>query len=523
MKRLKYIILSGTLAVGLSGCSDYLDIYPENSLPTDKYWQTEADVESTLFAGYYYLRDAVEDYLIPWGELRAGCIYDIDGSDLQTFEISASDEDICTWAPLYEVVMCANLVLANADKALENDDTYSEEEMNSHYCEAYFLRALAYFYIVRNWRDAPLLTEPFETDDVSYLVAKSSDTAIVSQIKSDLYTAIELNAAKESFSTTWETKGRATKWALYALMADVCLWNSDFDECIEYADMILESNSSSAPQFMSTATHTSWFTIFNPGNSNESIFELQWSREEYDGTSTQTNNLPIYFDDEASDRKYLLSSTMLDNFNTEYRSINTDYPDQPDMAVRTMYGGYYSSGTTGTTDGIVWKYVGGTTITEKRTSTYYDPNFIIYRVAEVMLMKAEALIMRDLGNTYSDNEEAVALINQIRERTNLDDVEFSEATDLTTLMEYVLYERLVEFVGEGKAWYDMLRMGRYEDPTGTVDFTETFFINYVIQYNGEASESWIKSVLSDEDAWYLPVYDDEISVNALLTQNPYYE
>lgn len=521
MKCFKHIIMSAVVCCATS-CGDYLEIYPENSLPTDKYWATKADVESSLYSGYYYLRSSVESYLIPWGELRAGCIYNRNGSNLQQFQVKPTDESLCSWAPLYRVVQSANLVLANASKALGSDATYTQSELNSHYCEAYFLRALAYFYIVRNWRDAPLLTQPFETDDVSYLVAKSPGADIIAQIKADLSAAIELDAAKESFDTTWETKGRATKWAIYALMADVCLWNSEFDECIRYADMILESGSSSAPRFMSTATHSSWFTIFNPGNSNESIFELQWSADEYDGTTPQTNNLPALFDNEADGRRYVLSATMTQDFNADYTSITSKYILQPDMAVRTLYGGYYTSSTTGGSDGYIWKYTGGSTLTEKRTSSYYDPNFIIYRVAEVMLMKAEALVMRNMGRTYADNQAAVEIVDQIRARTNLDPVTFNESTDFFTLMDYILYERLMEFAGEGKAWYDLLRLGHYTSTDGTVDFKNYFLINNVIDYNKQASESWIRSVLSDENAWYLPIYSEEINNNSLLIQNPYY-
>lgn len=519
--------MSAVIAVsGLTSCSDYLEIYPENSLPTDNYWETSSDVESTLYAGYYYLRSSVESYLIPWGELRAGCIYDYDNNPaIQKFQLKASSS-IASWAPMYKIIMAANLVLANADKVLGTDDTYTQEELNSHYCEAYWLRALAYFYIVRNWRDAPLLTEPFETDDVSYLVAKSSDTAIIAQIKSDLYTAIELNAAKEYFSTTWETKGRATKWAIYALMADVCLWNQDFDECITYADMILESESGYTPSFMSTATRANWFSMFNPGNSNESIFEIQWSKDKYDGTDKQTNNLPTLFYN-SSDGTYRMSARLLSNFNDEYRSIIEDNPDDAvnyTLQGRVLYGTLYTTAPgSSSMYGYIWKYLGGTTTTEARTTTNYDPNFIIYRVAEVILMKAEALIMRNHGTNADDNQAAVDLIDKIRNRTNLDDVTFNETTDFYTLMDYVLYERIQEFVGEGKAWYDFLRMGRYSDPTGTIDFKNDFLINRVIDYSEGATESWIKSVLSDEDAWYLPVYDDELDVNALLTQNPYYE
>jgi len=529
MKTIKYLIITVAAALGLSSCNDFLEVYPENVEPTDKYWASKEDVEATLFAGYYYLRDAVQDYLIPWGELRAGCIYSRSGSPLQQLQVKPTSS-IATWTPMYMIVNSANLVLANAEKARANDATYTPEAMNSHYCEAYWLRALAYFYIVRNWREAPLFTEPFETDEVSYNVAKSSEAELIAQIKSDLLAAIQLGAAKTSFNTTWETKGRATLWSIYALMADVCLWNQDFDEAITYCNAILNATSNDAPRFMKTPTHASWFSIFNPGNSNESIYEVQWSHEKRQGTAYQTNDLPKLFDNQHTDRRYQLSRQMLQDFNSEYRAILQQYNNDPDlagpMAVRSMFGGYFVGSSAaayqGATSGYVWKYCGSTSLSDKRTETYYDPNFIIYRVADIMLLKAEALVMRQAGNNQADNEEAIALVNEIRQRTNLEPVEIFDEPSLKDLLDYILYERLMELVGEGKAWYDLLRVGRYKDPAGVVNFKKDFLIEYVTKYNGEASEAWINSVLNDENAWYLPINENEVKVNQLLEQNPYY-
>ena len=185
MKTIKYIIMSVVMLFGFASCNDYLEVYEENVEPTDLYWSSKADVEATLSAGYWYLRNSVETYLIPWGELRAGCLFNRSGSPLQTYQIK-STTNITTWSPMYQIINSANLVLKNCDLARSNDATYTQEEMNSHKCEAYWLRALAYFYIVRNWRDAPLFTEPFETDEISYNVAKSSETEIIAQIKADL-------------------------------------------------------------------------------------------------------------------------------------------------------------------------------------------------------------------------------------------------------------------------------------------------------------------------------------------------
>ena len=490
-------------------------------MPADKYWATKEDVEAELMEGYTVLRNSVVSNLIPWGEFRSGCLTSSPGTGsniLQKLEIKSSSMYYCAWGNMYQIVNAANLVLKNAASAQENDATYNTGELNSHYCEAYFLRALAYFYIVRNWRDAPLALEAYDTDETAYNLPKSTDKQILAQIKQDLHMADSLNAAKEEFETTWETKGRATKWAIYALMSDVCLWDADFDESIKYADKILNATSNKAPRFMSTATRANWFSMFNPGNSNESIFEIQWSHEKYSNGIAQTNNLPYIFSDvqNSSYNQYKMCEPLLAEFVSDYDEISTNvHSNDPEAAGRTLYG-TYSPG------GYIWKYVGGTSRADKRTTTYYDPNFIIYRVADVMLIKAEALVMRSLEGNAADYQAALDLVNKIRQRTNLPaNQEVTASSDATSVLELILSEQLKEFAGEGKSWYHMLCLGHFPSSHG-IDFKNTFLINNVIKYNTTASDSWIRSVLNNENAWYLPITDNEIKVNSNLEQNPYY-
>ena len=165
------------------------------------------------------------------------------------------------------------------------DESYKEEQMKSNQTEAYFLRALSYFYLVRNFRDVPLITEPYIDDQMPTDVAKSSESEVIAQIKKDITDALATNAAKETYTEAWENKGRATKWALYALMADVCLWSEDYDGCITYADNLINATASIRPVFMSSSTQ--WFSMFYPGNSNESIFEIQ-----FEGDLDQTSGGP---------------------------------------------------------------------------------------------------------------------------------------------------------------------------------------------------------------------------------------
>jgi hypothetical protein len=252
--------------------------------------------------------------------------------------------------------------------------------------------------------------------------------------------------------------------------------------------------------------------MFNPGNSNESVFELQWDYEE-----DQTNMLPVYFDNDAVDRKYELSSQLLRDFNMEYAMTLESEKE----AVRTMYGGYYVEDPMTfdvATRGYVWKYCGAQTYSDKRTKTYYDPNFIIYRITDVMLMKAEALILRSDGGNEQDWTEAIDILNQVRSRSNLDELMYNSSLTEEYMLKLLLNERKVELVGEGKSWYDVLRFGR----RNSNKYKSVFLIQNVLDYNEQVGESWLRSVLSNDNALFLPIWEDELNANPLLVQNPYY-
>jgi hypothetical protein len=169
------------------------------------------------------------------------------------------------------------------------------------------------------------------------------------------------------------------------------------------------------------------------------------------------------------------------------------------------------------TNAFVWKYMGSTVLTEKRTSEFYDPNFILYRMADVLLMKAEALILQ--GKDDLRWAEALDLINRVRSRSNLAALDWI-VTDVSEidLLKAVFYERQMELAGEGKIWYDLLRFSR----RNSNQYKEVFLLDHVLDYNNQASGSWLRSVLLNDDALFLPIWDKELDANTLLVQNPYY-
>jgi hypothetical protein len=106
----------------------------------------------------------------------------------------------------------------------------------------------------------------------------------------------------------------------------------------------------------------------------------------------------------------------------------------------------------------------------------------------------------------------------VRRRSNLEELEYAENLSEEDMLKMLIHEREMEFVGEGKSWYDLLRLGRRNNNK----YKETLLIQNVLKYNEQASESWLRSVLSNDDAHFLPVWEEEIKVNPKLTQNPYY-
>ncbi|MCC8173472.1 MAG: RagB/SusD family nutrient uptake outer membrane protein [Odoribacter sp.] len=511
IKKYIYIILLVT-AVLLNGCNNWLDIAPENAQVTDEYWKAKEEVEAVLAAGYVELRSAVETYLIPWGELRASSISNYTStSELQTFQVRPSSS-IAKWEQMYKVINMANSVLDNVETVLKYDETFEESMLNSYKCEAYFLRALSYFYLVRNFKEVPLVLTAYVDDQISYEIAKSPEEEIIAQIKADLTTALNTGAAKTYYENTWETKGRATKWALHALMADVCLWSEDYATAIIHCNEIIEATDAFRPVLLDGKTEDAqWFVNFYSGNSNESIFEIQWSY-----SNEQTNNLSTRLFGNSSPT-YVYSQRMLQDFIAEINSVGDIY-----SAVRVMYGGVITDNPTSyeqSTLGYVWKYTGNGIQSESgvRASSEYDSHFIVYRMADVLLMKAEALIMN--SNSEESWTTAVELINQIRNRAGLPNLLWAyEEVDESDMLEYVLNERNIEFAGEGKRWYDLLRMGKRNNYA----YRDRFIVSIAVEYNQSTNSSWVRSVLRDNNAHYLPIHADEIQNNKLLEQNPYY-
>ncbi|MDD4968472.1 MAG: RagB/SusD family nutrient uptake outer membrane protein [Paludibacter sp.] len=490
MKINKFLISMLILSLSCTSCKDYLSILPENNQSSAQYWQNKEEVEAVLGAGYVKLRSS-QEYLFLWGEARGNGIYltgngsegELAAQKLQNMDILPTNA-LAKWDQLYTAINMANSVIKYGPSVVDKDKSFNINVMNSDLSEAYFQRSLAYFYLVRLWKDVPFVKEPYVNDAAPYALPKTDGNEILKSCLTDLTAALE--SAKEIFpesslTNPMNTKGRATKWAIYSLIADINLWLGNYDESVAACDHVINSGR------VGLISGSLWFTNFFPGNSNESIFELQFSKP-----LSQTNSFISWFDTNNYYNISPYTQSLFESSELDLRGLNASY-------IPT---------------GKIWKYIGinpdGST---KRNSTLQnDQNWIIYRLADIYLMEAEAYIMK---GTESEMNTGLGFINAVRNRAGISPV--TGSSDQINMMTLLLEERQREFFAEGKNWFDLLRVGR-RSGTGFKDL----FINQVLQVASANNIGMLRAKLGDSNSWYLPIHADELSANPDLVQNPYY-
>ena len=249
MRKIKNIVKKSCLLYALlamCGCNSWLDINPVGVQTSDTYWQTKEEVEQVLTSSYIQLRSCMP-YFFRWGELRAdeldyGMTQSTDASQtgqdersLRTMDIRPSNV-LNDWSAVYKAIGRANSVIQFAETALETDITFSRELCNSFIAEAVFVRSLCYFYLVRTFRDVPYITEAYADDEQEFAVPKTDGEYILDQVVQDLERYVRM--CKPGYEVEWQTKGRATCWAFYALMADIYLWQENYGQVIEKCNIL---------------------------------------------------------------------------------------------------------------------------------------------------------------------------------------------------------------------------------------------------------------------------------------------
>ena len=553
MKRIYQYICASLALCSLSSCNDFLDILPMNNVVLENFWTQKSDVTSVLMGCYESMEnsDCITRMAI-WGEVRSDNLKYGQSAPWEIEQIVKENilptNSFCRWTSFYQVINRCNTVCHYAPMVHEKDPNYTEAEMKANVAEATALRSLCYFYLIRTFRDVPFSRQPSIDDTQSYQIPATKFDDVLDSLVTDLE-AVKDDAVRRYYTDdnplAYTNSSRITRYAIYALLADLYLWKGDWDRCIACCDYIInfkkeqyqemkdrEGNLTDIDLFNdiplilertvgSNNSGNAYNEIFGTGNSFESIFEL-FFRQQMSGSNTFITS---YYG-QANGTSFTLGRLIVPT--DFYEGLPTQKTQLFNVTDCRAYENIYHYSTAShavakyTRQSVTFNTTGS--ITEKSLdlggewrSTPYA-NWIIYRLTDIMLMKAEALIEKGEANF----DEAFDLINAVNMRAN--NILTASATNMLkkdtyitsqqSMRELLMDERHRELMFEGKRWFDLVRMARREGNTRNL-------ANIVVPKQ-TVDQNSIKIKLADPNILFFPYSRDELKVNPYLEQNPAY-
>lgn len=561
MKLKNIFIKSGVallMGASLSSCSDFLEIEPLNEIVLEKFWNEESDVENMIAGCYSALQaQVVVDRMMAWGEFRSDNL--VGGTNVQNdshlqniFKENLNASNAYTsWGEFYDIINRCNTTIYYAPSVADKDPNFTKTELNASIAEASAIRDLCYFYLIRAFRDVPYTTIPYLDDTQKMNQPAVKFNLVLDSLIMDLEKVKDYAMVKYPEKKDYYQKGRITRDAIYAMLCDMYLWKKDYAKAVTYADLVIKSLTDDYQNKLDNRSGSvstvdqmqdgyplisdkpssgnlygdAFNSIFIEGNSRESIFEL------------------IYMDD----------NNFLANKSVSYRFGNaTTFPGYVKPAdfigsdVRDeLFAVYLSKNDTryyenvqaiGSSDFGVNKYVATTSLDVSTTTyqtrygtrpseQYCHSNWIIYRLTDVMLMKAEALCEMinledesEVGKAQNDSllKQAYQIVNVINKRSNCatsnQDIKYDSYSSKNLMANLVLDERQRELMFEGKRWFDLVRRSLRDGNTN-------YLVSQVMR-KGSDNASVTQSKLAKMDAIFWPYNKDELKVNDALQQNP---
>ncbi len=505
----KYKILTvGVFLILLSACSeDFIDITPEDQNTIDNYYNNDKQMltgGATLYnRPWFYFNEKFILCLDVYAGNANGDYVDI--AQFNKFAVySANQFSSEGYKSLYSVIAYANSLIDIVENKAGGDVTQEAKDWSKG--EGLFMRAVAYYFLVRTWGAVPILEN---------INTYGTDVPVYRNTVDDVYTLIErdLIAATGLLPARWAdaNAGRATKGAANGMLAEMYLTRKDYANARTYAEKVINSGLYSLlPVYGDN---------FHPSNNNsvESIFELQWVAPPSE-TWYYTNTHQAYL---AAAGKFTGAGDGWGTFFPSNDLINS-YEDGDLRRYHTLMekGNFYP--------GLVTKD-GGFTVENALTNNYAafrkyvvgsaeewpsvkfmttDVNTHILRYAEVLLIRAEAILGNDASTT---DATALADINKVRERAGL-----PELTSIT--LDDILQERRVELPLEsGDRWYDLARIDRAKANEILSNTDRGYLVDRDDPASGTGDGIFIVPSNSD---YLLPLPQTETDLNPLLLEEP---
>jgi len=448
------IVVTCIVFFAITSCKKSLDIVPETSLSSATFFKTESDLKQAVNGAYVPLRGITNDRAYLLGEMHSDNTYyyrnilfgateqqeNIADFSIPTANGITTNTHVLNQYRLdYQIIARANQVLTTID-AVDFDAT-SKADLKG---QAMFLRAYAYFELVRYFGKVPLHLTP---------VINRAEAALPLASVEEIYAQIIKDAdgaAKSLLSKSKQEPGRATSGAAKTLLANVYIVQKKWAEAEAQLKEVVNSNEYALmPQYSNAFSGTN-----SNKNNQESVFEVQFMEGSagYNG-SIIYNSLPRPMT--AAELQPITGTANPQGLSGEGNNAPT-----PDII------GAYANGDKRKDASIAY-----VTLSQSLRANKVYPyikkfaaphalhnntgnNFPIYRYAEVLLFLAEAL------NEQAKSGESLPFLNRVRDRAFGAGVSPITTTSQSELREIIFKERRVELAFENKRWFDLIRSGK---------------------------------------------------------------
>jgi hypothetical protein len=506
------IIFAVTALICLSCTEDFLDHKPTSSITELSYYKNVDELEAGLVACYAAVRVRSNADMCDWvvgdiGSDDADCgSMQTDEPDLYNFSYSRQNASNWwmqwVWSAYYSIIARCNQVI-DKSSGTQGDAAAIEKIVD----QARFLRALAFYHLVTEFGDVPLVNKFLNPDELNLKRAPVAD--IWAQIESDLKEATDLPTASE-----WNESGRVTSGAAYSLLGKVYLTQKKYSL----------ANSAFYKVVASGEYHlvNDFGFIFRHEGENcvESIFEFQHKNNIASGGNMGTSSAPFRLprDPGAGGQAWGYDCPTVDLLmEFEKGDPRTIYTFMFKGDVFPMGNDTYTvENEWSPTDYNARKAWIPWSERENVDWVDWDINYRYMRYAEVILLYAESL------NEVNKTDSALMLVNMVRARARntpatdpqriscayplsytgelLPDVTTTNQSDLR---QAIWHEQRVELAIEGRRRNTLLRTGRFKTRM-------------------EASKG-AKGCTVEPNELLLPIPQAEIELsNGVLTQNPGY-
>ena len=454
MKKVIFIFSALSL-ISIVSCKKGIETSPTSTITAGSFWTKQDDVTGGLRGMYLQLRGssttagATSDlYFLGEGrsEILTSATAGTTGLDKyynNTLNVSNPGP---SWIQFYSAINAANLLL----KYVPLISFTTADAKNSALAQAYTMRAFVYFSLARSWGGVPIRTEPLESyDPVTVQLARSSVEDVCKLIKADLDQAISLfpNNTIDANRIAW------SKPAANALKGDVYLWTgkvmnggtADFTTALAALNAAQTSTASLLPLYSDI------FSFTNKTN-NEIMMAVRFQANDGASSNYWANMYVSTLSNVPASTVTFIGALGVGNTGNNIMQITKEVRDQFTTDDQRRAGTFFEIYDNAN------KYV--TSVTTKGAGTViggvrsFFTDVILYRYADVLLMKAEA--ENALGTSPATE------INLVRQRAygaNYSAHIFVNGGKAQN-DDAILKERLLELTTEGKRWWDLVRFGQ---------------------------------------------------------------